>query len=336
MLSKSELLKLEQTLKTKKIGLIGDFCVDIYWHADMKLSELSRETPHFPLPVTEERVSLGAGGNVAANLAALGPGDIPALTLLGDDWRGMLLKDCAEKAGVRTDGFITVPGRMTNAYCKPMRNGISDVVYEDPRLDFENRAPLSAETEALVLERLSRLAGAVDVLCVADQFAEGIVTPAVRAALSRYAAEGLKIVVDSRSHIGDYRNCILKPNEVECWRALHGQTAAQPALLSEIEAAAQTLAKNNNAVVFCTLGAAGSYLTEGCEGVRIPAIKTEGPLDICGAGDASLSAFSAALACGAAPQTAAAFAAMASAVTVRKCGETGTASFEEIRLLAKT
>ena|GEM_PF-4288646 len=34
-------------------------------------AELSRETPHFAMPVVEERVSLGGGGNVAANMAAL-------------------------------------------------------------------------------------------------------------------------------------------------------------------------------------------------------------------------------------------------------------------------
>lgn len=34
--------------KNARIGIIGDFCVDIYWHADMRKSELSRETPHYP------------------------------------------------------------------------------------------------------------------------------------------------------------------------------------------------------------------------------------------------------------------------------------------------
>ena len=31
-----------------RVALIGDFCLDVYWTADMKQSELSRETPHFP------------------------------------------------------------------------------------------------------------------------------------------------------------------------------------------------------------------------------------------------------------------------------------------------
>ena len=56
-----------------RAGLLGDVCLDVYWHADMRKSELSRETPHFPLPVVEERMSPGGGANVAANMAALRP-----------------------------------------------------------------------------------------------------------------------------------------------------------------------------------------------------------------------------------------------------------------------
>lgn len=335
MLSKTALLALEEQLKTKTVGILGDFCVDIYWYADMTLSELSRETPHFPLPVTAERVSPGAGGNVAANLAALRPGAVKALALIGDDWRGTLLKERLLACGIPTDGLISVPGRVTNAYCKPMRQGLSQVVYEDPRLDFEARAPITAETEADVLDGLRRLAAEVDVLCVSDQFANGIVTPAVRKAVCALAEDGLPVVVDSRSCIGDYRHCIVKPNEVECWRALHAQETKPPADPEEIHLAADTLAKKNDALVFCTLGAAGAYLTRGSAGKSIPAVRVSGPIDICGAGDTSLSSFSAALACGAAPEEAAVFASMASAVTVQKCGETGTAAFAEIIRLAE-
>ena len=41
-----------------KVCLIGDFCLDLYWLADMRRSELSRETPHYPLPVVEEAAPL--------------------------------------------------------------------------------------------------------------------------------------------------------------------------------------------------------------------------------------------------------------------------------------
>ena len=65
---------------------------------------------------------MGAGGNVAANLAALNPEKIYAVSLIGDDWRGMLLKELLVKSGISDEYIIKTEGRFTNAYCKPMRH----------------------------------------------------------------------------------------------------------------------------------------------------------------------------------------------------------------------
>ena len=66
--------------------------------------------------------------------------------------------------------------RVTPAYCKPMRHGISDVVYEDARIDFVNRQELSPELEEMMLERLRTVAAQVDVLLVCDQMKNGCIT----------------------------------------------------------------------------------------------------------------------------------------------------------------
>lgn len=335
MLTKNEVREITEKIKSCKIGIIGDFCVDIYWHADMTLSELSRETPHYPLPVTEEKTSMGAGGNVAANLAALCPEKIYALSLVGDDWRGMLLCDLIRKSGISDEYIIKTDGRFTNAYCKPMRHGISATVYEDPRLDFENRCPINEETEDKVIKMLRELAKKVDVLCVADQFRYGIVTDRVREEIISLAKSGLTVICDSRYNIGKYTNCILKPNEVECWRAVYNNDGFISATEEQFLEAADALAVKNRSRVFCTLGAKGSYVTDGKEGFRIGAKTLTGELDICGAGDTSLSAFSLAVTAGAPLHMAASLAGLASAVTVKKIGMTGTATAEEIEAIAE-
>lgn len=335
MLTKKDVREITDRIKNCKIGIIGDFCVDIYWHADMTLSELSRETPHYPLPVTAEKTSMGAGGNVAANLAALSPEKIYAVSLIGDDWRGMLLRSLINKSGISDKYIIETEGRFTNAYCKPMRHGISATVYEDPRLDFENRVPIDEKTEEKVIENLKDLAKKVDVLCVADQFRFGIVTDRVREEIISLARNGLTVICDSRYNIGKYEHCILKPNEVECWRAVYGDDGFINASENEFLDAAEKLAVRNNAKVFCTLGDKGSFITDGSNKYRIGAKKLTGELDICGAGDTSLSAFSLGITAGASLDKAAAFAGLASAVTVKKIGMTGTASAEEIESIAE-
>lgn len=335
MLNKNIVSELSRKIKDKRIGIIGDFCLDIYWYADMTRSELSRETPHYPLPVVEEKVYLGAGGNVASNIAALCPGKIYAMSLYGNDWRGMLMKELLEKYKIDPKYFVPLKKGKTNAYCKPMRKGISAVVYEDPRLDFENMIGPDGQEEELIISNLLQMSEKIDVLCVADQFRNGIVTEKVRNVICDLAKNGLTVIADSRYHIADYKYCILKPNEVECWKAVYGNDDYLSADLNSFLNAADTLAKKNNSVVFCTLGANGSYITEGSSGERVEAKKLDGELDICGAGDTSLSAFSCALACGTSLKEAASFAALASSVTVKKIGITGTADFDEILLAAE-
>ncbi len=329
-MNKEQFVAILDNISHAKIGLLGDFCVDIYWHADMTKSELSRETPHYPLPVVRERVYPGAGGNAANNIAALKPQKLYAVGLYGDDWRGMLLRDVLQKCGIDDRWFVLTPDRFTNAYCKPMRKGISAVEYEDPRLDFAADKPIDAQTEDTVLANLEAMAKEIDVLCVSDQFLFGIVTPRVRAKVIDLAENGLPVVVDSRYNIAEYTDCILKPNEVECWRAVYGNEGYLTADKADFEQAAMSLASKNHAKVLCTLGSQGSLFTEGASLARIPAVQLDCPVDICGAGDTFLSAFSSCLAGGASPADAAFVAAHASAVTVQKIGITGTATRQEI------
>lgn len=311
-------------LDSLTVGVIGDFALDIYWYADMTRSELSRETPHFPLPVTEERIYPGAAGNVAANIAALRPKRVAVCGVCGDDWRGALLLRELEGLGADVSGIFTEAGRVTNAYCKPMRRGISDVVYEDPRIDFSGLTSPSEAAVKSMLGWLDREKKNLDALCVCDQFANGAVTDKL---IKRFASYGKPVVVDSRSRIGSYRGVTLKPNEVECRRALASLGLSAP---EDDADCARSLARATGSRVLLTLGERGSVYTDGADAEAVPAVRYDGPTDICGAGDTFISAFACFSAAGASPAEAEELAALASSVTIRKLGVTGTASRGEI------
>ncbi len=314
-----------------RIAIIGDFCLDVYWKADMTKSEISRETPHFPLPVVEERMSPGAGGNVAVNIAALGPKSIKAMGVAGRDWRGDILTQKLAESGIDTVGIFVSDKVVTNAYCKPIRKGISNLEYEDPRLDFTNYEKLPQEAETKLCELLDEISGVTDILCVSDQMPYGCITPLVREKILSLAKNGLKVVVDSRDRISLYHGVVLKPNEVEGMRALNFNTAAAELTLENYITAAQALSRLNKSEVCMTLGALGCVFTDSKDTVYVPSYEVSKPIDICGAGDTFLSAFSCAAAAGAKSFEAASFANMAADVTIKKIGMTGTASPEEIR-----
>lgn len=331
-MKRERLNQLLERMATRKAVLIGDMCLDVYWFADMTRSVLSRETPHFPLPVVSERMSAGAGGNAVANMATLCENVIP-IGVLGDDWRGDCLRRIFQDAGMYTGGLITVEGRTTNAYCKPMRRGYLGFDVEDPRIDFESFESLSEDAELRVIDQLDQWTADADVLCVSDQFAFGCVTDRVRQRINELASGGLLTVVDSRSRIASYRNCILKPNEIECARALGMKDDALNEQNSDailLERAICALAETTASDVCLTLGGRGSLILKDSKMTRVPAVKVEPPLDTVGAGDCFLSAFSLAMASGATPAEAGEIGSLASAVCVKKLNTTGTASREEI------
>ena len=310
-----------------RVALMGDLCLDLYWRADMRLSALSRETPHYPLPVVSERWSPGGAGNVACNLAALRPGRLTALGVVGEDWRAGLLVRALEDAGVDCGRIVRARDVVTNAYIKPLRAGISDVVYEDPRIDFENRAPLPEAAEAALLSALEETLDRWDVLLVSDQLAFGCVTPRVRERLCALGREGRRVIVDSRSRIHLYRDVMVKPNEVEAARAWGDGVVPEGEAIAPLAARA---AEHTGRSAVVTAGAWGCFVAEDGGIRRAPGVPVPPPVDIVGAGDTFLSALGCALAAGAGLYEAACLANLASSVTVRKLGTTGTASREEI------
>lgn len=340
---KAGLTGILEGISRARIGLIGDLCLDMYMDVDMRLSELSREVPNYTLPVVGERVSPGGAGNVAANLAALKPKALRVLGVLGRDWRGGLLKEALKARGVPTDELIVSPRATTNAYIKPVRRGYSDLLYESPRLDYENREALSGGDEAALMEALERAAREVDVLCVCDQLKNGCVTGRVRRRVCELARDGLRVIVDSRDRIGEYRDVIVKPNEMEAMRALNLNGAvtpermAQAALnlngavtLERMVQAALALSERSGRPALITLGENGCLAAEDGRVAHIPARRVSGPTDICGAGDSFLAALACALGGGADIRAAAALGNLGASVTIAKLGETGTASRAEL------
>ena len=308
-------------IKNLKVGIIGDFCLEVYWTADMKKSELSRETPHYPLPVVEERMSAGGAGNVAVNVSSLGVGKVYAIGCIGNDWRGKALSEQLAFSGIDTEGLVKCDGRFTNTYIKPIRCGISDVKYEDPRLDFENYEKISDETEESILKALLAIKDKIDVLCVCDQMKCGCITDKLRQEISELGKSGMKIIVDSRDRVSLYSNVTVKPNEVEAARAVE---------TDDLHSAAKLLSQKNQKPAIVTLGGKGCLVSDGTAIYEIPAFDVEPPIDFCGAGDTFMAAFGTFWASGFEPEKAALFANAASAVTIKKIGTTGSATIHEI------
>lgn len=317
-------------IREVRICIVGDVCLDLYWYADMRQSRLSRETPHFPLPVVRETYFPGAAGNVACNALALCPAKVTLVSAISEDWRGALLRDWMRTHGMDDSFLIRRKEGVTNCYCKPIRMGLSDVCYEDPRLDFENTHPCSEEEEQLLLQALDKAAEDADIIAVCDQFSHGVLTPSVIRRLEELA-EDIPVVVDSRERIAQFRHFIAKPNEVEAAAAV-GLSPAQNASWEQLRQIGLQLQRRNKRPCIITLGEQGALWCENDRAVLVKTAKAEPPVDIVGAGDTFLASFCCAYGAGASGEEALTIANLAAGVTVKKIGCTGTASPEEILL----
>ena len=328
-LSLQRVKEITELIKKVKICVIGDVCLDIYWRADMKKSKLSRETPHYPLPVVSETYSPGGCGNVINNVNDLGIEKLISISAIAEDWRGFLLTKYFKEKGIETDNLIIRKEGLTPCYCKPLRMGISDVIYEDPRLDFENFEAIDGETENKIIAAIKKASEECDLIAVSDQFMCGIITPKIRNYLSSIAKD-IPVIVDSRERINEYNGVIVKPNELEAAFALGEDIKGKSLSLEKFTTLAKRLYEKNNSPVAVTLGDKGALWQDEKGLVYAPTVKAKGEIDIVGAGDTFLSAFSCAYAATKNGGEALAFANLASGVTVKKIGTTGTATPEEI------
>ncbi|NLH48609.1 MAG: HAD family hydrolase [Myxococcales bacterium] len=319
------LARIERT----RLGVLGDFCLDVYWFLDPSAAELSLETGLPTQPVAEQRCELGGAGNVVNNLRAIGCRRIEAFGVGGADPWGRELRRLLAEAGTVTDGLLEEARQWaTPAYIKPHRND-----EETNRLDFGNFNRLPDETAARLIAALAARLDELDLVVVNEQVAQGIHTERLRrelAALMR-ARPDKRFIVDSRHHSEAYPDAWLKINDRE---AAHLIGAAYPEgariRLEDTKRAAGELFARHRRPVFVTRGPRGLVVGDETGLGEIPGIQIFGKVDPVGAGDSLLAGVAAATAAGATVLEAATFGNLVASVTVQKWRQTGTATPAEI------
>jgi len=331
-LKRSRLIEILESIKSLDVAVIGDYALDVYWYADMTLSELSRETPHYTRPIIRETYSPGASGNICCNVKDLGVRKVFAVTVLGRDWRGQILMDKLREKGVLLNHVITSSERVTSTYIKPILCGF-DSQQEDSRLDFINYHPLSEDLESQILSEIQAAVSSVDVLIIEDQMTQnGIITDNIREVLIKTAEENPEkvFIADSRRNIGSFKNMVLKPNKMEAVKAIDQSRDPSTVTEEEIIEIGRELQKRAKRPVYITLSSEGALLITESGFEKIPAVRTEPPIDPVGAGDTFIAAAGASLAAGATPLEAGIIANLAASVVIKKLNITGTASPREI------
>jgi len=331
-LRRSRLLDILESLKNLSVMVVGDFALDVYWYADMTSSELSRETPHYTRPIVKETYSPGASGNICCNVKDLGVKRVFAVTVLGEDWRGRILKEKLRENGIISDYVILSPERVTSTYIKPILCGW-DSQQEDSRLDFINYNSLSENLESQLIKNVQSVVPKVDAVIVEDQMTHnGIITNNVRESLIHLAEENpdMVFVADSRERIGLFRNMVLKPNRIEAVKAVCPSRNPLEVKMDELINIGRKMQRKAKRPIYITLSEKGALLITESDHHHLPVAPTKPPIDPVGAGDTFIATIGTCLAGGASPTEAGIIANLAASVIIKKLNITGTASPKEI------
>lgn len=309
------------------VGVIGDFCTDVYWEIRPDLGETSIETGLKTTPVPIARYSPGGAGNIVANLRGLGLQAIPCFGAVGIDPFGLWLhQELTGGDAAFAEGLLKVAREEfhTPVYCKPLLAG-----REGSRFDLGNHPLTDSETEK-IMDVLEEKAETLRVLIVNEQLAYGLHSACFRRLFADFVCrhrKTIRFVFDGRDFLDAYPGVTLKINHEAASRLAFGEDGHAP------EAAGVRIFETTGEEMVITHGEQGCYVFT-ADGVKhIPAIRYAGEVDTVGAGDSFSAGMAYALANGATLHESAEFGTCCSAITIRKLNCTGAPSPEEMLAL---
>jgi len=332
-MQENEIRFIFEKISTLRVGIIGDFAVDFYYDLQKKTEEISLETRQEVWWGSQSRTSLGAAGNVVQNLAALGVGTLKVFGAVGHDIYGREMLHLMQKLGVDTVGIrIQEEGWETCAYTKPLDQGT-----ELNRVDFGTHNQLSDEGFEEILKSLKTQMAHLDVLIINQQFASPLITRKRVDLLNAMATvyPQVYILADMRTYGLALRGMTLKVNTEEMARLLE-VAGYESWTTDECTFYGHQLSDQVQGPVLITRGEQGMQYVHQESVHQSTALDLAGALDTVGAGDTAVATYAACAGAQVPILEALALANLASAITVQKISQTGTASQEEILELNKT
>lgn len=303
-----------------RVACIGDLMLDRFVYG-----EVTRVSPEAPIPVMAQRsrkMMLGAVGNVAANVAALGARAM-LTALVGDDEAGREVAELAVEAAHIEAVLVTDDSRPTTVKTRFIASGQQLL-----RVDEEQTGQANAYAEANLASAAGGAVARAHAVVLSD-YAKGALTEAVRkAVLEAAAVKGAPIVVDPKGR--DFAKYgavdLIKPNAAELSAAVDLPTGSD----AEVEAAlAEAMSRCDARAVLVTRAGQGMSLAERGRPVRHFRAVAKEVFDVSGAGDTVLAALGVGLGAGRPLAEAVELAILASGVVVQKLG-TATANPSEL------
>jgi rfaE bifunctional protein kinase chain/domain len=289
-ISEKRLLKLKKNFKGKRIAVIGDMMLDIYFWGDVK--RISPEAPVPVLEVEEEFYRFGGAANCALNIAKLSGVPEP-IGVIGYDNFGTVFNSLLTEQNISHHGIIEDDTRPTTAKTRVIADSQHVV-----RIDKESKDTIGKNIQTKIINYVNGLIKNLDGIILQD-YNKGVLSSSLIPQIIELANKNkILITVDPKYHnFYEYKNVtVFKPNRKEAEDILGMKIKTD----ADVSFAGNTLLKKLNAKnILLTLGEGGIAVFEKGKPEKRMATKARKVADVSGAGDTVISTLTMALAAGA-------------------------------------
>jgi D-glycero-beta-D-manno-heptose-7-phosphate kinase len=289
-ISEKRLKQLKSNFKDKRIAIIGDMMLDIYFWGDVK-----RISPEAPVPVLEvenEFYRFGGAANVALNISTLG-GIAEPIGIIGYDNYGTIFNSLLSEQKISHYGIIEDDTRPTTSKTRVIADSQHIV-----RIDKESKETINSKIQNQIVDYLKSKIKKLDGIILQDYNKGVLSAPLINQIIEQANKNKILVTVDPKfNNFFEYKNVtVFKPNRKEAEDILGMKIKTD----SDISFAGNTLLKKLNAInILLTLGEGGIAVFEkGKPEKRMPT-KARKVADVSGAGDTVISTLTLALASGA-------------------------------------
>jgi len=302
-------LDITSGFKDKKIMVVGDLMLDVYYWGDAH--RISQEAPVPIVKVDKENFRMGGAGNVAQNLFELGCHPI-LIGVLGCDHWGDTFVDLLNEKQIITTELVSEKNRVTTVKTRVIAQNQQMI-----RIDQETTKPASNVIENQLLLNVENNISNVDGIIIAD-YGKGILTLRMIKEIIALAKKHSKLLfIDPKKMDNFLFNSIhfIKPNSLE-FHELVGDWTSN----NDLKLIGHDLREKWNIdTLLVTLSSEGSVLFTKDKTTFIPtkALKVH---DVSGAGDTVISTYALAELSGATGEEAALMGNFAAGYV---CGEVG-------------
>jgi len=273
----------------RKIVIVGDLVADQFLHGT--IARVSREAPVFILRHDETETRAGGAANAAVNVAALG-GKAVLVGIVGNDANGAsLLKNLAE-SGVDCRNIVTGERFRTTTKLRVLAGQQHAPRQQVIRIDYENGAEIDTELTEKLKENFLVAVENTDAVIISD-YNYGAANREIAELAARIASEKqIPLIIDSRFRLKEFTGATsATPNQEEVEQILGANFGDEDCIKLCENLGYQSL--------LVTCGNKGMLLIEKDKlPVRIEAVGAKEPVDVTGAGDTVIAAYTLSLASG--------------------------------------